>query len=160
MINNSLKYAKKDVAPVIRISSRIEVPEKISDKISVKKYCRINVEDNGVGFEQQYAEQILKANRIVMIACGTSWHAALVAEYIFEELCRTNVEVEYASEFRYRNPVINEGDVIIAVSQSGETADRWQIGHGTPLERLDRCTFDVRACTFGPDSYGLPANLM
>lgn len=72
---------------------------------------------------QQYAEQIVKANRIVMIACGTSWHAGLVAEYIFEELCRINVEVEYASEFRYRNPVIHKGDVIIAISQSGETAD-------------------------------------
>jgi len=72
---------------------------------------------------QQYADQIKNANRIVMVACGTSWHAGLVAEYIFEELCRINVEVEYASEFRYRNPVINEGDVIIAISQSGETAD-------------------------------------
>ncbi|MEI9946683.1 MAG: glutamine--fructose-6-phosphate transaminase (isomerizing) [Chitinophagaceae bacterium] len=72
---------------------------------------------------EQYAEQIKKAKRIVMIACGTSWHAGLVAEYIFEELCRINVEVEYASEFRYRNPVIDEGDVIIAISQSGETAD-------------------------------------
>jgi glucosamine--fructose-6-phosphate aminotransferase (isomerizing) len=72
---------------------------------------------------KEYAEQIMKANRIVMVACGTSWHAGLVAEYIFEELCRLNVEVEYASEFRYRNPVINNGDVIIAISQSGETAD-------------------------------------
>lgn len=71
----------------------------------------------------KYAEQIANANRIVMVACGTSWHAGLVAEYIFEELCRINVEVEYASEFRYRNPVINKGDVIIAISQSGETAD-------------------------------------
>ena len=72
---------------------------------------------------QRYAEQIMNARRIVMIACGTSWHAGLIAEYIFEELCRINVEVEYASEFRYRNPVIHEGDVIIAISQSGETAD-------------------------------------
>ncbi len=72
---------------------------------------------------QQYAEEIMTANRIVMVACGTSWHAGLVAEYIFEELCRINVEVEYASEFRYRNPVINKGDLIIAISQSGETAD-------------------------------------
>lgn len=72
---------------------------------------------------EEYAGQLMNANRIVMVACGTSWHAALVAEYIFEELCRVNVEVEYASEFRYRNPVINKGDVIIAVSQSGETAD-------------------------------------
>jgi glutamine---fructose-6-phosphate transaminase (isomerizing) len=72
---------------------------------------------------QKYAEQISNANRIIIVACGTSWHAGLVAEYIFEELCRINVEVEYASEFRYRNPVINKGDVIIAISQSGETAD-------------------------------------
>ncbi|MFN2456681.1 MAG: glutamine--fructose-6-phosphate transaminase (isomerizing) [Chitinophagaceae bacterium] len=72
---------------------------------------------------EKYAEQIMNAPRIIMVACGTSWHAGLVAEYIFEELCRINVEVEYASEFRYRNPVINEGDVIIAISQSGETAD-------------------------------------
>jgi glutamine---fructose-6-phosphate transaminase (isomerizing) len=72
---------------------------------------------------EEYAEQIMNASRIVMVACGTSWHAGLVAEYIFEELCRINVEVEYASEFRYRNPVIDKGDVIIAISQSGETAD-------------------------------------
>ena len=72
---------------------------------------------------QEYAEQIINAKRIVMVACGTSWHAGLIAEYIFEELCRINVEVEYASEFRYRNPVIEKGDVIIAISQSGETAD-------------------------------------
>lgn len=68
-------------------------------------------------------EQLKNAQRIIIIACGTSWHAALVAEYIFEELCRVPVEVEYASEFRYRNPVVRKGDVIIAVSQSGETAD-------------------------------------
>jgi glutamine---fructose-6-phosphate transaminase (isomerizing) len=68
-------------------------------------------------------EKLVNANRIVMVACGTSWHAGLIAEYVFEELCRIPVEVEYASEFRYRNPVINEGDVIIAISQSGETAD-------------------------------------
>src|SRR5678815_980084 len=72
---------------------------------------------------QQYAGQIMNANRIIIIACGTSWHAGLVAEYIFEELCRIPVEVEYASEFRYRNPVIHKNDVIIAISQSGETAD-------------------------------------
>jgi len=59
----------------------------------------------------------------MIVACGTSWHAGLVAEYIFEELCRIPVEVEYASEFRYRNPIVNKGDVIIAISQSGETAD-------------------------------------
>ncbi len=68
-------------------------------------------------------EAFIKANRIMIVACGTSWHAGLVAEYLIEELCRIPVEVEYASEFRYRNPVIHPGDVIIAISQSGETAD-------------------------------------
>ncbi len=68
-------------------------------------------------------EQLKNANRFIIIACGTSWHAGLIAEYIIEELCRIPVEVEYASEFRYRNPIINKGDVIFAVSQSGETAD-------------------------------------
>ncbi len=67
--------------------------------------------------------KLLNAKRIIIIACGTSWHAGLVAEYIFEELVRLPVEVEYASEFRYRNPVIHQDDVIIAISQSGETAD-------------------------------------
>jgi len=64
-----------------------------------------------------------QAPRIIIVACGTSWHAGLIAEYLIEELCRIPVEVEYASEFRYRNPVIHKGDVIIAISQSGETAD-------------------------------------
>ena len=68
-------------------------------------------------------EQLKNANRIIIVACGTSWHAGLVAEYVIEELCRIPVEVEYASEFRYRNPIIHKGDVIIAISQSGETAD-------------------------------------
>jgi glutamine---fructose-6-phosphate transaminase (isomerizing) len=72
---------------------------------------------------EQHIEKLKNANRIIMVACGTSWHAGLVAEYIFEELCRIPVEVEYASEFRYRNPVIHKGDVIFAISQSGETAD-------------------------------------
>ena len=68
-------------------------------------------------------ERFLNAKRIVIVACGTSWHAGLVAEYIFEDLARIPVEVEYASEFRYRNPIINSDDVVIAISQSGETAD-------------------------------------
>mgnify|MGYP000707655005 CR=1 FL=1 len=68
-------------------------------------------------------KKFLNANRIIIVACGTSWHAGLVAEYIFENLARVPVEVEYASEFRYRNPVINEKDIVIAISQSGETAD-------------------------------------
>src|SRR6056297_2028131 len=71
----------------------------------------------------QNLEKFLNANRIIIVACGTSWHAGLVAEYIFEDLARIPVEVEYASEFRYRNPVIGENDVLIAISQSGETAD-------------------------------------
>ena len=70
-----------------------------------------------------YVLNKFSANRIIIVACGTSWHAALIAEYIIEELCRIPVEVEYASEFRYRNPIINKGDVIFAISQSGETAD-------------------------------------
>ncbi|HTL06789.1 MAG TPA: glutamine--fructose-6-phosphate transaminase (isomerizing) [Chitinophagaceae bacterium] len=72
---------------------------------------------------QNYIDQLVNAPRIIIIACGTSWHAGLVAEYVIEELCRIPVEVEYASEFRYRNPVVHRGDVIIAISQSGETAD-------------------------------------
>jgi glucosamine--fructose-6-phosphate aminotransferase (isomerizing) len=68
-------------------------------------------------------EAFVKAPRIIIVACGTSWHAGLIAEYMIEEICRIPVEVEYASEFRYRNPVVHQGDVIIAISQSGETAD-------------------------------------
>jgi glucosamine--fructose-6-phosphate aminotransferase (isomerizing) len=75
---------------------------------------------NGV---DNHLAALTNANRIVMVACGTSWHAGLLAEYLIEDLCRIPVEVEYASEFRYRNPVINKGDVIVAISQSGETAD-------------------------------------
>ena len=76
-----------------------------------------------LGGIRDYVNKLVNAERIVIIACGTSWHAGLVAEYFFEEFCRIPVEVEYASEFRYRNPVIREGDVVIAISQSGETAD-------------------------------------
>ena len=74
------------------------------------------------GFEE-YKEVFEKANRIIIVACGTSWHAGLVGEYLFEDAARIPVEVEYASEFRYRNPVIYTDDVLIAISQSGETAD-------------------------------------
>ena len=76
-----------------------------------------------LGGIREYAEMITNAKKITIVACGTSWHAGLVAEYIFEDLCRIPVEVEYASEFRYRNPIINEGDILFAISQSGETAD-------------------------------------
>ncbi|MFT7158223.1 MAG: glucosamine--fructose-6-phosphate aminotransferase (isomerizing) [Parvicella sp.] len=86
---------------------------------------RINLTENMVslGGILNYKEQIVNAKRIIIIACGTSWHAGLVGEYLFEELARVPVEVEYASEFRYRNPVIYKDDVVIAISQSGETAD-------------------------------------
>lgn len=76
-----------------------------------------------LGGLRNHIDKLAKAKRIVFVACGTSWHAGLVGEYLFEELARVNVEVEYASEFRYRNPIIKEGDFIIAISQSGETAD-------------------------------------
>ncbi len=76
-----------------------------------------------LGGLREYVNKLVQADRILIVACGTSWHAGLVAEYFFEEFCRTPVEVEYASEFRYRNPIIREGDVVIAISQSGETAD-------------------------------------
>ena len=86
---------------------------------------RLNAEKGELvlGGIRNYAKALQNAERIIIIACGTSWHAGLVAEYVFEDLCRIPVEVEYASEFRYRNPVINEGDIVIAISQSGETAD-------------------------------------
>lgn len=86
---------------------------------------RLSAKDNTLvlGGIREYANKLINADRIIIVACGTSWHAGLVAEYIFEEFCRIPVEVEYASEFRYRNPIIREGDVVFAVSQSGETAD-------------------------------------
>jgi len=76
-----------------------------------------------VGGMQEYMTKFVNADRLIFVACGTSWHSALIAEYLFEELARIPVEVEYASEFRYRNPIISENDVVIALSQSGETAD-------------------------------------
>lgn len=76
-----------------------------------------------LGGIKDYAEKLKNAERIVIIACGTSWHAGLVGEYLIEEFARVSVEVEYASEFRYRNPIISENDIVIAISQSGETAD-------------------------------------
>ncbi len=76
-----------------------------------------------LGGIRNYKQALINAEKITFVACGTSWHAGLVAEYIFEDLCRIPVEVEYASEFRYRNPIIKEGEIIVAISQSGETAD-------------------------------------
>lgn len=86
---------------------------------------RLNASQGWVslGGIKDYEQKMINAQRIVMVACGTSWHACLVGEYLLEDLARINVEVEYASEFRYRNPIIGENDIVIAVSQSGETAD-------------------------------------
>jgi glucosamine--fructose-6-phosphate aminotransferase (isomerizing) len=86
---------------------------------------RVSSEKNEIhlGGLHQVLPKLINAKRIIIIGCGTSWHAGLVGEYLFEDLARIPVEVEYASEFRYRNPIINEDDIVIAISQSGETAD-------------------------------------
>lgn len=98
-----------------------EQPKSIADCMR----GRLNADTNTLmlGGIRDYVDHLVSAQRIIVVACGTSWHAGLVAEYIFEELCRVPVEVEYASEFRYRNPIIHPGDIVIAISQSGETAD-------------------------------------
>ena len=86
---------------------------------------RVNIEADHVTLSAliDYRRQMLEAKRVVIVACGTSWHAGLIGKQIIESLCRIPVEVEYASEFRYRNPVVGKGDVVLAISQSGETAD-------------------------------------
>ncbi len=98
-----------------------EQPRSIADSMR----GRIDAKRNLVklGGISDYVEKFANAKRIIFTACGTSWHAGLVGEYLFEELARIPVEVEYASEFRYRNPIIREDDIVIAISQSGETAD-------------------------------------
>lgn len=98
-----------------------EQPRSIMDSMR----GRLNAKEGWVklGGISDYEQKMANAKRIIIAACGTSWHAGLVGEYLFEDLARIPVEVEYASEFRYRNPVINEDDVVIAISQSGETAD-------------------------------------
>lgn len=98
-----------------------EQPKTIVDAIR----GRVNVDMTNVVLSGvlDNKDKFLSAKRIIIVACGTSWHAALIGEYLIEEMCRIPVEVEYASEFRYRNPVIDTGDVVIAMSQSGETAD-------------------------------------
>lgn len=98
-----------------------EQPKSIKD--SMRGRVNASLGHLQLGGIQQYANKLTKAERIIIVACGTSWHAGLVAEYLFEDIARIPVEVEYASEFRYRNPIIREGDVVIAISQSGETAD-------------------------------------
>jgi glucosamine--fructose-6-phosphate aminotransferase (isomerizing) len=98
-----------------------EQPRSIHDSMR----GRLNLAKGEVvmGGIKDYEQRFVNAKRIIIIGCGTSWHAGLVGEYLFEELARIPVEVEYASEFRYRNPIINEDDIVLAISQSGETAD-------------------------------------
>lgn len=98
-----------------------EQPKSIAD--SMRGRLNVAKEIVSLGGITEYEDKMLNAPRFTMVACGTSWHACLVGEYIFEELVRIPVEVEYASEFRYRDPIINEKDIVIAISQSGETAD-------------------------------------
>jgi glutamine---fructose-6-phosphate transaminase (isomerizing) len=98
-----------------------EQPTRIADCMR----GRMNAAEGWIrlGGLEEYSNRFTKAKRILIIACGTSWHAGMIGEYLIEELARIPVEVEYASEFRYRNPIINEDDIVIALSQSGETAD-------------------------------------
>ena len=86
---------------------------------------RMNAEEGWVrlGGMEEYKKRMINAQRMIILGCGTSWHAGMLAEYLFEDLARLPVEVEYASEFRYRNPVVRENDIVLAISQSGETAD-------------------------------------
>lgn len=98
-----------------------EQPRSVLD--SMRGRLRADLGEVKMGGITEHEKKFEKAKRIIFIACGTSWHAGLVAEYLFEELARVPVEVEYASEFRYRNPVIYQDDIVIAISQSGETAD-------------------------------------
>ncbi|MBE9465062.1 glutamine--fructose-6-phosphate transaminase (isomerizing) [Dyadobacter subterraneus] len=103
------------------IKEIFEQPRSIAD--SMRGRLRASDAHLQLGGLADYIDELAVADRIVVVGCGTSWHAGLVAEYLFEELARVNVEVEYASEFRYRNPVIKKNDIVIAISQSGETAD-------------------------------------
>ncbi|MDR1225731.1 MAG: glutamine--fructose-6-phosphate transaminase (isomerizing) [Prevotellaceae bacterium] len=117
----NLQQLEKGGYPHFMIKEIFEQPQTIRDCLR----GRINVDVNNVvlsGFIDN-KEKFLNAKRIIISACGTSWHAGLIGMYLMEELCRIPVEVEYSSEFRYRNPVINKDDIVIAISQSGETAD-------------------------------------
>lgn len=98
-----------------------EQPQSVADCMR----GRLNAEEGWIrlGGLEEFANRVLQADRFIIAACGTSWHAGLIAEYLFEDLARIPVEVEYASELRYRNPIIREKDLVIAISQSGETAD-------------------------------------
>ncbi len=120
-LDMELESIEKGGFPHFMLKEIFEQPKSITDTMR----GRVNSEKNHLvlGGLREHINKMMFTNRIVIVACGTSWHAGLVAEYIFEELARVNVEVEYASEFRYRNPIIKEGDIVISISQSGETAD-------------------------------------
>lgn len=117
----SLSQLERGGYPHFMLKEIFEQPETIKNCMS----GRVNVEGTNVVLSGiiDHKERFLKARRIIIIACGTSWHAGLIGEYLIEDFCRIPVEVEYASEFRYRNPVIYPDDIVIAISQSGETAD-------------------------------------
>jgi glutamine---fructose-6-phosphate transaminase (isomerizing) len=117
----NLSALEKGGYPHFMLKEIFEQPHSVRDSMR----GRLNFEQKivSLGGILDYTQRMVSAKRIIIIACGTSWHAGLVGEYIFEDLTRIPVEVEYASEFRYRNPVIYEDDVVIAISQSGETAD-------------------------------------
>lgn len=116
-----LDQIEKDGFDHYMLKEIFEQPKAIKDSMR----GRINVQKDVVslGGIVEYENKMLNAKRFIIVACGTSWHAGLVGEYLIESLVRIPVEVEYASEFRYRNPIINDNDVVIAISQSGETAD-------------------------------------
>jgi glucosamine--fructose-6-phosphate aminotransferase (isomerizing) len=117
----SLDTIEKGGFPHFMLKEIYEQPKSILDTMR----GRINPETKEVklGGISEYEQKIMNADRIIIVACGTSWHAGLIGEYLFEDFARIPVEVEYASEFRYRNPIIRESDVVLAISQSGETAD-------------------------------------
>ena len=117
----NLGQIEKGGYPHFMLKEIYEQPESLANCMR----GRINVEATNVTLSAviDYKEQLLSAKRIIIVACGTSWHAGLIGKQIIESLCRIPVEVEYASEFRYRNPVVTDKDVVIAISQSGETAD-------------------------------------
>ena len=117
----SLDTIEKDGFPHFMLKEIYEQPKSILDTMR----GRIDPETKEVklGGISDYEQKLMNADRIIIVACGTSWHAGLIGEYLFEDFARIPVEVEYASEFRYRNPIIRESDVVLAISQSGETAD-------------------------------------
>ena len=120
-LDYSLEQIEKGGYDYFMLKEIYEQPRAIHD--TIRGRLIINEQKIKLSGIDENLEKFKNAERIIIIACGTSWHAGLVAEYIFEDLCRIPTEVEYASEFRYRNPVINKNDLIISISQSGETAD-------------------------------------